>query len=314
GRPVDTETGLMYFRNRYYDPEAGIFVTADPLGYIDGPSMYAFARFDPVNRSDPMGLNSGRSDSSGPKECGPGTGKSRDICLQRGANSGVGGFDPVEYINNKISDLGDYLIEKGYDPLAVACYMAETEFPDNANGAVIEAGIGACGGKVVKEVGGLAVKGVQKLAQKKADEAADVVGETAVDDVVEDLHEGIPTFRVQGGVLPNASKVRFSVDDAGQLSIKGDDMLFVNVNQEQRAVEFLARRGETASLIRFDLSPEFVEKLRKMSVRQNQGRLNPTLPQRVDETVAPDQFGIPSNMFDELLDNVVPGSVRVTTQ
>lgn len=32
----------------------------------------------------------------------------------------------------------------------------------------------------------------------------------------------------------------------------------------------------------------------------------------VDVTVAPDQFGIPSNMFDELLQNVVPGSVRVT--
>ena len=56
GRPVDRETGLMYFRNRYYDPEAGIFVTADPLGYVDGPSMYAFAGFDPVNSGDPMGL------------------------------------------------------------------------------------------------------------------------------------------------------------------------------------------------------------------------------------------------------------------
>jgi RHS repeat-associated protein len=32
GRPVDPETGLIYFRNRYYDPELGRFITADPLG------------------------------------------------------------------------------------------------------------------------------------------------------------------------------------------------------------------------------------------------------------------------------------------
>jgi len=124
---------------------------------------------------------------------------------------------------------------------------------------------------------------------------------------------GVATFRVQGGVLPNASKLRFVVDEGGGLSIAGDDMLFVNVNQEARAVEFLAQRGEGASLVRFELRPEFVEKLQASAVRQELGRLNPNLPQRVDVTVAPDQFGIPANMFDELLENVVPGSVRVTT-
>ncbi len=89
-------------------------------------------------------------------------------------------------------------------------------------------------------------------------------------------------------------------------------MLFINVNQETRAVAFLARRGDTASLVRFELRPEFVEKLRSSSVRQELGRANPTRPQQVDVTAAPDQFGIPSNLFDELLQNVVPDSVRIT--
>ena len=40
------------------DQLTGLFVTADPLGYVDGPSMYAFAGFDPVNRVDPLGLDS----------------------------------------------------------------------------------------------------------------------------------------------------------------------------------------------------------------------------------------------------------------
>ena len=56
GRPVDPETGLIYMRNRYYDPELGRFLTADPLGYIDGPSMYGFAGNDPFNAGDPYGL------------------------------------------------------------------------------------------------------------------------------------------------------------------------------------------------------------------------------------------------------------------
>lgn len=117
---------------------------------------------------------------------------------------------------------------------------------------------------------------------------------------------------MQGGVLPNASKVRFVVYDAGRLSISGDDMLFVNINQAARAVEFLARRGEGASLVRFDLKPGFVEKLRATAVKQRIGAAFPGRPQLVDPKF-PDQFGIPSNMFEELIQNVVPGSAKVIT-
>jgi RHS repeat-associated protein len=56
GQPFDPETGLYYFRNRYYDPELGRFISADPLGYVDGPSLYAFAGGDPVNGRDALGL------------------------------------------------------------------------------------------------------------------------------------------------------------------------------------------------------------------------------------------------------------------
>ena len=56
GLPHDPETGLVYVRNRYYDPELGRFISADPLGYVDGPSLYGFAGNTPYNSSDPMGL------------------------------------------------------------------------------------------------------------------------------------------------------------------------------------------------------------------------------------------------------------------
>jgi RHS repeat-associated protein len=56
GRPREPETGLLYLRNRWYDPELGRFLTPDPMGYTDGPSMYTGFGNNPVNNSDPLGL------------------------------------------------------------------------------------------------------------------------------------------------------------------------------------------------------------------------------------------------------------------
>ncbi len=39
-RQHDPETGLMYFRARYYDPSTGEFLSQDPLEYVDGMSQY----------------------------------------------------------------------------------------------------------------------------------------------------------------------------------------------------------------------------------------------------------------------------------
>jgi RHS repeat-associated protein len=121
----------------------------------------------------------------------------------------------------------------------------------------------------------------------------------------------VSVFRVQGGVLPNASKIRFLLDEAGNFSIQGSDVLFVNVGQRTRALEFLARRGDQAFLVELQVNSSFIERLRSIAVGQNVGRQFPGRPQVVDATRAADQFGIPAGMFDELLRNVVPGSVRI---
>jgi len=55
GRTNLPEFGLQNFRNRFYDPSIGRFLSRDPLGLIDGPAVYAFCGGDPANRSDPMG-------------------------------------------------------------------------------------------------------------------------------------------------------------------------------------------------------------------------------------------------------------------
>ena len=56
-RPYDAETGLYYFRARYYDPELARFVSEDPIGLEGGLNQYAFGGNDPSNSVDPAGLN-----------------------------------------------------------------------------------------------------------------------------------------------------------------------------------------------------------------------------------------------------------------
>ncbi len=55
-RESDTETGLYYYRARYYDPQAGRFLAEDPLGSKEeGPNLYACVSNNPVTNADPSG-------------------------------------------------------------------------------------------------------------------------------------------------------------------------------------------------------------------------------------------------------------------
>jgi len=54
------ETGLYYMRNRYYDHRTRRFISEDPIGLAGGINMYAYAGNDPINSSDPMGLQERR--------------------------------------------------------------------------------------------------------------------------------------------------------------------------------------------------------------------------------------------------------------
>jgi RHS repeat-associated protein len=43
--------------HRYYDPETGRYISADPLGLVGGDiNQYGYSMLDPLNKLDPMGL------------------------------------------------------------------------------------------------------------------------------------------------------------------------------------------------------------------------------------------------------------------
>jgi RHS repeat-associated protein len=57
GRELDRETGLYYYRARYYDPKVGRFISEDPVGFGAGDTnLYRYVNNNPTNFTDPSGM------------------------------------------------------------------------------------------------------------------------------------------------------------------------------------------------------------------------------------------------------------------
>jgi RHS repeat-associated protein len=57
GRERDEETGLYYYRARYYDPAVGRFVSEDPMGFAAGDTnLVKYVGNRPTTSVDPTGL------------------------------------------------------------------------------------------------------------------------------------------------------------------------------------------------------------------------------------------------------------------
>jgi RHS repeat-associated protein len=63
GREFDSETGLYFYRARYFDPQAGRFLSEDPSGFRGGINLYAYTMNSPTGWIDPTGL------AMSPEEC-----------------------------------------------------------------------------------------------------------------------------------------------------------------------------------------------------------------------------------------------------
>ena len=56
GQRYDKESGLYYYRERYYDPGLGRFISSDPIGVLGGVNSYGYVGGDPYDMTDPYGL------------------------------------------------------------------------------------------------------------------------------------------------------------------------------------------------------------------------------------------------------------------
>ncbi len=70
----DVETGLYYYRNRYYNAEVGGFTQRDPV-YVVSAGLYEYAGSSPSNFIDPLGLEPERPKTPAPGFTGSGVGQ-----------------------------------------------------------------------------------------------------------------------------------------------------------------------------------------------------------------------------------------------
>ncbi len=84
GREWEGELGLYNYRARFYAPEAGRFVSPDPIGVSGGLNLYGYCGNNPVNLTDPSGL--GPAEDARAAAVGtltPGSEGARENCLAK---------------------------------------------------------------------------------------------------------------------------------------------------------------------------------------------------------------------------------------
>jgi RHS repeat-associated protein len=58
GRERDPDTGLLYYRARFYDPRLARFISEDPIGFAGGDvNLYGYVWQSPLRHTDPSGLD-----------------------------------------------------------------------------------------------------------------------------------------------------------------------------------------------------------------------------------------------------------------
>ena len=118
---------------------------------------------------------------------------------------------------------------------------------------------------------------------------------------------GVTVYRVEG--LPNT---RVLINEGGQVTVQGDQMLFVNFGDKARAEQFLTTRVDQgmpgAQMKSFQVPQSFVTDLQQASVPESMAKQFPTSPILVDATKAPNQFGLRPEQIQALQNAIIQGT------
>ena len=85
--------GVWHYKARAYDPELGRFLQTDPIGYAGGLNLYAYVLNDPVNFTDPLGLQDDGGDDGDPPRRPP------VICTGTRLPNACPGGGPAPWLN-----------------------------------------------------------------------------------------------------------------------------------------------------------------------------------------------------------------------
>ncbi|MFI6681698.1 DUF6531 domain-containing protein [Kribbella sp. NPDC050470] len=120
----------------------------------------------------------------------------------------------------------------------------------------------------------------------------------------------VTVYRVEG-----SGNQRLRIGQSGDVSVRGNGMLFLNFGDKDRALSYYQRRhaqgyGDT-QMKAFEVPQSYVDSLRRSAVPESEARLAPDAPLLVDATKARDQFGLRQCHVPELIQQIQPGSGRI---
>lgn len=147
--------------------------------------------------------------------------------------------------------------------------------------------------------------------------AADVGKVVAKKSVNRKIGDGITTvYRKQD----HPDSLRLFVDEAGNVRLKGEGKLYVNMSGDiSHSRSF---RGGGEHIVAFDMPNSYVNKILDSALPQRKPkgflgstsewrRLFRNSPEISDPSKSPGLIGIPSNMLDEFMGNIIQGSGRI---
>ncbi len=342
GQRLDRETGLLSYGARYYDPLSGRFTQADLLqNNVVGMDPYAYVGENPETLIDPNGQMVGE-----PGAFGAGGDAAEAAALESGSGESftdASSSTPIPYFSPEPS-----AVEAGNTSISYDANTGQiTTRVDNADGSTtwseVEPGTQAYSndlqtfeylseGSPDESTNAFAQGQTVEGGSTEIGEASDTglastqtTGPETTSTSTEPQGDASPNttkvYRVQGGTtsagLPG-SQFRLAVTSNSNIEINGNGMLHLNFGDQSRASWWLNNRGPTSQLVSFDVTNDFLANLRELAVPQSEARNFPGFPQ-IDDPAIQDmngnstQFGIPSTMFEWLLESIIPGSALITS-
>jgi len=170
-RESDPETGLYYYRARYYDPAAGRFLSEDPIRFFGGHNFYRYVRNGPTDFRDPLGL------------CGSGCGAKALLGGLAHVAVDAIGLVPGGGAVSAVANDGEVLF-KGFEASASAASTAFGAF-DTSPGGLTATGLGVTATAI----------NVAKLAEGVS-EAIPVIGQVvAAVSIIVDIYNAVQDYR-----------------------------------------------------------------------------------------------------------------------